>query len=96
MATRRTQRASHRPKGATVARKRPTASDVQQVLSDFDAANARGLVSVGAAPGADSTLSPAQMRALRRSERLTVAECMAHRRVAASSRPAQEPGPPRR
>ena len=63
-----------------MARKRPTASDVQQVLADFDAANAEGLVSAGAAPGADSTLSPAQMRALRRSERLTVAECMAHRR----------------
>jgi hypothetical protein len=61
---------------------RPTASDVQQVLSDFDAGNAEGLVSAGAEPGADSTLSPAQMRALRRSDRLTSAECLAHRRVA--------------
>jgi len=62
-----------------VARKRPTASDVQQVLSDFDAGNAEGLVSGGAEPGPDSSLSPAQMRALRRSDRLTSAECSAHR-----------------
>jgi hypothetical protein len=66
-----------------VARKRPTASDVRQVLSDFDAANAVDLVSAGAAPGADSALSPAQMRALRRSDRLTSAECSAHRRLTA-------------
>jgi len=63
-----------------VARKRPTASDVQQVLSDFDAGNAEGLVSGGAEPGPDNSLSPAQMRALRRSDKLTSAECMAHRR----------------
>jgi hypothetical protein len=64
-----------------VARERPTASDVRQVLSDFDAGSTEGLVSAGATPGFDSMLSPAQMRALRRSERLTSAECHAHRRT---------------
>jgi hypothetical protein len=62
-----------------VARKRPTASDVQQVLADYEAGNAEDLVSAGAAPGPDASLSPAQMRALRRSDRLTPAECVAHR-----------------
>ena len=62
-----------------MARKRPTASDVQQVLADYEAGNAEDLVSAGAVPGPDATLSPAQMRALRRSDRLTSAECMAHR-----------------
>jgi hypothetical protein len=62
---------------------RPTASDVQQVLSEFDAGTTEGLVSAGATPGVDSMLSPAQMRALRRSERLTSAECRAHRRTPA-------------
>jgi hypothetical protein len=66
-----------------VARKRPTASDVQQVLSDFDAGSAEGLVSAGATPGVDGMLSPAQMHALRRSDRLTIAECRAHRRTPA-------------
>ncbi|MDP1889947.1 MAG: hypothetical protein Q8K55_03565 [Gemmatimonadaceae bacterium] len=62
-----------------MARKRPSASDVQQVLSDFDAGNAEDLVSAGAEPGPDAALSPAQMHALRRTDRLTSAECMAHR-----------------
>ena len=62
-----------------MARKRPTASDVQQVLGNYEAGIAEDLVSAGAAPGPDSALSPAQMRALRRSDRLTSAECMAHR-----------------
>jgi hypothetical protein len=61
-----------------VARKRPTASDVQQVLSDYHAGDAEDLVSAGAAPGPDNLLSPAQMRALRRSDRLTSDECTAH------------------
>jgi hypothetical protein len=62
-----------------VARKRPTASDVQQVLADYGAGKTEDLVSAGAAPGPDASMSPAQMRALRRSARLTSAECMAHR-----------------
>ncbi len=66
-----------------MARERPTASDVQQVLSDFDAGNAEDLVSAGGPPGPDALLSPAQMRALRRSDRLTSAECVAHRRLTA-------------
>ena len=76
-----------------MARKRPTASDVQQVLSDFDAANAEDLVSAGGPPGVDSQLSPAQMRALRRSDRLTKAECTAHRRLTAPQQAAQPPPP---
>ena len=64
-----------------MARKRPTASDVQQVLADYEVANAEDLVSAGADPGPDASLSPAQMRALRRSARLTSAECMAHRQL---------------
>ena len=79
-----------------MARKRPTASDVQQVLSDFDAGSPGGLASTGARPGADSALSPAQMRALRRSDRLTSAECMAHRRLVAPLPPAPKPVPPLR
>jgi len=75
-----------------VARKRPTASDVQQVLSDFDAGSPEGLVSTSA----DSALSPAQMRALRRSDRLTSAECMAHRQLVAPLPPAPKPVPPLR
>ena len=63
-----------------MARKRPTASDVQQVLSEFDTGNAEKLVSAAGLPGPDATLSPAQMHALRRSDRLTSAECVAHRR----------------
>lgn len=62
-----------------MARKRPTASDVQQVLSDFDVGSAEDLVSAGAEPGPDAALSPSQMHALRRSDRLTSAECVAHR-----------------
>ena len=62
-----------------MARERPTASDVQQVLADYEAGNTEDLVSAGAQPGPDAALSPAQMRALRRSDRLTSAECMAHR-----------------
>jgi len=82
-----------------VARQRPTASDVQQVLADPNAANAEALVSAGGAPGPDATLSPAQMRALRRSDRLTSAECVAHRaRIGADragpSRKPPQPGPP--
>ena len=77
-----------------MARKRPTASDVQQVLSDFDAGSPRGLLSTGAKPGADGALSPAQMRALRRSDRLTTAECMAHRRLVAPQAPVPKPDPP--
>jgi len=79
-----------------VARKRPTASDVQQVLTDFDGVRPDGLVSTGARPGADSPLSPAQMRALRRSDRLTTAECMAHRRLVAPQAPVPKPDPPLR
>jgi hypothetical protein len=79
-----------------VARKRPTASDVQQVLSDFDAGSAEGLVSAGAPPGADSALSPAQMRALRRSARLTSDECSAHRRLGPAELGRAEPGDPPR
>ena len=71
-----------------MARKRPTASDVQQVLSEFDAGNAEDLVSAGAMPGPDATLSPSQMHALRRSARLTSAECVEHR-----LRTAARPGP---
>jgi hypothetical protein len=68
---------------------------VQQVLSDFDAGHAGGLVSAGAEPGADSTLSPAQMRALRRSDRLTSAECTAHRNLAtAQAREPRRSSPP--
>ena len=75
-----------------MARKRPTASDVQQVLSDFDAGNAEDLVSAGADPGPDAMLSPAQMHALRRSDRLTSAECVAHReRAAADARRPKTP-----
>lgn len=79
-----------------MARKRPTASDVQQVLCDFDAGNAEDLVSAGGAPGPDSTLSPAQMRALRRSERLTSAECLAHRSLAQPQPGEPKPRPPHR
>jgi len=79
-----------------VARKRPTASDVQQVLSDFDAANAEDLVSAGGLPGVDSQLSPAQMRALRRSDRLTIDECVAHRRLTMPEHARTKPGPPLR
>jgi hypothetical protein len=57
---------------------------VQQVLTDFDAGSAEDLVVAGAAPGPDSALSPAQMRALRRSDRLTSAECNAHRQRTAA------------
>ena len=64
-----------------MARTRPTASDVQQVLAEYDAGKAEDLVSAGADPGPDALLSPAQMRALRRSARLTSAECMAHRQL---------------
>ena len=67
-----------------MARKRPTASDVQQVLADYEAGNAEDLVSAGAPPGPDASLSPAQMRALRRSDRLTSAECVAHRQRTAA------------
>ena len=74
-----------------MARERPTASDVQQVLSDFDAGNAEDLVSAGAAPGADAALSPAQMRALRRSDRLTSAECVAHRQRTAPDATVRKP-----
>ena len=42
----------------------------------------------GAAPGPSAMLSPAQMHALRRSDRLTSAECNAHR-----ERTRAEPGP---
>lgn len=77
-----------------MARKRPTASDVQQVLCDFDAARTDGLVSTGARPGSDSALSPAQLRALRRSDRLTVAECMAHRRLVEPQPRPPEADPP--
>lgn len=70
-----------------MARKRPTASDVQQALSDFDAGSTEDLVSAGVAPGADASLSPAQMRALRRSARLTSEECVAHRRRATQETP---------
>jgi hypothetical protein len=78
-----------------VARERPTASDVQQVLSDFDAGNAEDLVSAGATPGPDSTLSPSQMHALRRSDRLTSDECMAHRqRTESPPRAAKLSSPP--
>jgi len=78
-----------------VARTRPTASDVQQVLSDFDAGNAEDFVSAGAAPAPEATLSPAQMRALRRSDRLTSAECVAHRErtVPGFARPKGGPTP---
>ena len=69
-----------------MARPRATASDVHQMLSDFDAGNAEDLVSAGAAPGPESTLSPAQLRALRRSARLTSAECVAHRERTAPDR----------
>ena len=76
-----------------MARKRPTASDVQQVLSDFDAGNSDDLVSAGASPGPDAALSPAQMHALRRSDRLTSAECVAHRERTAAEllRPKSRP-----
>jgi hypothetical protein len=70
-----------------VARKRPTASDVQQVLADYEAGKAEDLVSAGGRPGPDATMSPAQMRALRRSARLTSAECMAHRQRTTADRP---------
>lgn len=89
----RSRRATTRPKGATVARKRPNASDVQQMLSEFDAGNAEDVVSAGAEPGAEASLSPAQMHALRRSDRLTSAECVAHRERAAADplRPKSRP-----
>ena len=75
-----------------MARERPTASDVQQVLADYDAGHAEDLVSAGAAPGPDATMSPAQMRALRRSARLTSAECLAHRqRTAADETTRRDP-----
>jgi hypothetical protein len=74
-----------------VARKRPIASDVQQVLADYDTGDAEDLVSAGAAPGPDASLSPAQMRALRRSARLTSAECMAHRRRTAADEATRDP-----
>ena len=77
-----------------MARKRPTASDVQQVLSDFDAGNAEDLVSAGGSPGADAQLSPAQIRALRRSDRLTSDECVAHRRLGTSGQAKPKPAPP--
>lgn len=70
-----------------MARKRPTASDVQQVLADYDAGHAEDLISAGAAPGPDAAMSPAQMRALRRSARLTSAECLAHRQRTAADEP---------
>ena len=79
-----------------MARRRPTASDVQQVLSDFDAGSPQGLIFTGVRPGADSALSPVQMRALRRSDRLTTAECMAHRQLVAPLPPAPKPAPPLR
>lgn len=66
--------------------RKPTASDVQHPPS-FDAGSAEDLVSAGAEPGADAALSPAQMRALRRSARLTSDECVAHRRRADQARP---------
>ena len=74
-----------------MARKRPTASDVQQVLADYEAGNAEDLVSAGADPGPDATMSPAQMRALRRSARLTSAECMAHRQRTAADTTTRKP-----
>jgi hypothetical protein len=77
-----------------VARERPTASDVQQVLSDVHVGNPVQLVSAGATPGPDSTLSPAQMRALRRSDRLTSDECTAHRRRTEPQPPLPIAGPP--
>ena len=77
-----------------MARERPTASDVQQVLSDFDAGSAEDLVSAGGPPGPDSQLSPAQMRALRRSDRLTSAECVAHRERQSPQQPVQLSRPP--
>ena len=72
---------------------RPNASDVQQMLSDFDVGNAEDLVSAGAEPGADAALSPAQMHALRRTDRLTSAECVAHRERTAAvlTTPKREP-----
>jgi len=72
---------------------RPNASDVQQMLSDFDAGNAEDLVSAGAEPGPDAALSPSQMHALRRTDRLTSAECVAHRERTAAVvlRPKHEP-----
>lgn len=77
-------------------RQRPTASDVQQVLADYEAAHAEDLVSAGGAPGPDAALSPAQMRALRRSDRLTSAECMAHRERIGADRavPVSKPSQP--
>ena len=74
-----------------MARKRPNASDVQQVLSEFDAGNAENLVAAGADPGPDASLSPAQMRALRRSARLTSAECIAHRERTAPDGESRKP-----
>lgn len=71
--------------------RKPTASDVQHPYSDFDAGNAEDLVSAGGEPGADAALSPAQMRALRRSARLTSAECVAHRQRAAQAKPELRP-----
>lgn len=76
------------------ARKRPTASDVQQVLADCEAEGAEDLVAAGADPGPGATMSPAQMRALRRSARLTSAECMAHRERAAPDGTARTSGTP--
>ena len=78
-----------------MARKRPNASDLQQVLSDFDTGNAENLVAAGADPGPDASLSPAQMRALRRSASLTSAECVAHRERAAADRANRNPDPSR-
>lgn len=73
--------------------RKPPASDVQHPHSNFDAGNAEDLASAGAAPGADAALSPAQMRALRRSARLTSDECVAHRRRADQAKP--KPAAPR-
>ncbi len=78
-------------KGATVARTRLTASDVHQAVFEFDAGNAADLVSEGARPGPEAALSPAQMHALRRSDRLTSAECVAHRRRTEAERGTSKP-----
>lgn len=74
-----TRRLPSTRKGAIVARKRPTVSDVSQIPADLEASRpARGR------PDGVDGLSHAQVRALRRCTPLTSAEFKAHRQVRAS------------
>jgi len=73
--------ATFRAKGASVARKRPTASDVSLSLTDAGASDRAGLA---AEPDPDpGALTPAQTRALRRCAPLNSSEFEAQRLVVA-------------